>query len=124
MLTVTHEYRGMSDYWQGNGKRWDDNAGCLFAFYGPDTTLTDCVEQWVDDFHSGGDCDSLPDSVTADDIRKAILEAITAKLTNKVSDDDWDEDSESPQWIILVEYDKDSWDEYVKGPHFEEKGDA
>lgn len=116
MLTVTHEYMGMSDYWQGNDKRWNDNAGCLFAFYGPDTTLADIVEQWTDDFIGGGDCDSLPDSVTPNDIRKAILEAITTSLDDKVSDDDCDEDVESPQWIILVEYEKDSWDEYVKGP--------
>lgn len=76
MLTVSHEFHGYSDYWSGNGRRWDDNAGCLFAFYGPDTTLKDCVDQWVGDFNMGGDCDSLPEDITGDDIREAILTSL------------------------------------------------
>ena len=76
-LTVTHEYVGNGDYWSGNGRRWDDDAGCLFAFYGAGTTLKDCVEEWVNDFNAGGDCDSLPDDITSDDVHAAILESLT-----------------------------------------------
>lgn len=76
-LTIRHEYSGMSDYWGGNGRRWEDDAGCLFAYYDRKTTLKDCVEQWVDEFYTGGDCDSLPDDITQDDLRNAILENLT-----------------------------------------------
>lgn len=79
MITVSHEFHGMSDYWGGNGRRWDDNAGCLFAYYDHNTTLRDCVDQWVDDFNMGGDCDSLPEDITGEDIREAILDSLTGK---------------------------------------------
>ena len=63
-LQATFEFNGLGDYWGGNGRRWDDDAGCLFATYGPRTTLQDVVEQWVMDFNSGGDCDTFPQDVT------------------------------------------------------------
>ena len=121
-LTVTHEYSGLGDYWGGNGRRWDDNAGCLFAFYGAGTTLRDCVDQWVNEFCAGGDCDSLPDEVTEDDVRNAILAALTdqgradyesgavaecaveyAEINGFDGEEDEDEFDESPIWVILVE---------------------
>ena len=76
-IKVSHEYSGMPDYWGGNGRRWDDDAGCLFAYYGRNTSLRDCVDQWVDEFFNGGDCDSLPHNITENDLRDAILEAFT-----------------------------------------------
>ncbi len=76
-VSVTHEYLGLSDYWGGNGRRWDDNAGCLFAHYGANTTLRDCVDDWVNDFSGGGDCDSFHEDVTEEDIRAAILDSLT-----------------------------------------------
>lgn len=76
-VSVTHEYVGLADYWGGNGKRWSDNVGCLFAFYDADTTLRDCVDQWVDDFMAGGDCDSFHEDVTSEYIRAAILDSLT-----------------------------------------------
>lgn len=76
-VSVTHEYSGLSDYWGGNVRRWDDDAGCLFAYYGANTTLYQCVNQWVNDFMVGGDCDSFHGGVTEDDIRAAILDFMT-----------------------------------------------
>lgn len=76
-VSVTHEYSGLADYWGGNGKRWTDNAGCLFAYYGATTSLRGCVDQWVDDFMGGGDCDSFHEDVTDGDIRAAILDSLT-----------------------------------------------
>ena len=82
-LSVSHEYSGMGDYWGGNGRRWDDDAGCLFAFYGKGTTLADCVDQWVDDYWNGGDCEYHGDGrnpwegITSDDVRAAILDSLT-----------------------------------------------
>ena len=79
-LTVSHEFMGWSDYWGGNGRRWDTDAGCVFAFYGKDTTLRDCVDQWLDDFMTGGDfvdgCEAW-DKVTAVDLRQAIINSLT-----------------------------------------------
>ena len=72
-IKVSHEFHGYVDYWGGNGRRWDNDAGCLFAFYGRETTLRDCVDQWVDDFCMGGDCDSFPADIGADELREAIV---------------------------------------------------
>jgi len=110
MLTISHEFQGHSDYWSGNGRRWDDNAGCLFAHYGPETTLADLVDQWVDDFIVGGDCDTFPESVTSDELRQAIVNACNDSLDDLIDHDDWEdwnEDDESPVYIILAEYEED-----------------
>ena len=72
-IRVSHEFHGHSDFWGGNGRRWDDNAGCLFGFYGPDTSLADCVDQWIDDFCMGGDCDSFAIDISESELREAIL---------------------------------------------------
>src|SRR3990170_3034424 len=127
MLTATFEYSGMIDYWGGNGRRWDDNAVCLFAFYGPHTTLRNIIDQLVDDFQSGGDCDSLPESVSAADVRLALLTALTDQgrvdydsdalsewaMEYAAANDDiyvgpTDED-ESPVVIVLIEYTPDTF---------------
>jgi len=80
-LTVSHEFMGWGDYWGGNGRRWDADAGCVFAYYGKDTTLRDCVDQWVDDFLYGNgdfiDGDPVWDKVSDVDIRNAILDSLT-----------------------------------------------
>lgn len=78
-VSVTHEYSGLSDYWGGNGRRWDDDAGCLFAYYGATTTLRECVDGWVNDFSGGGDCDAFHEDVTEEDIRAAILDSLTSQ---------------------------------------------
>lgn len=116
-ITVNLLYTGMGDYWGGNGRRWDDDAGCLFATYGPDTTMQDLVNDWVNDFNTGGDCDSFPEDIYSEDIRQAILkECLNDKgradykannLLGWISHEDFgDEDDdfmEYPQAIILVE---------------------
>lgn len=126
-ITVNHEFAGWGDYWHGNGRRWDDNAGCLFACYGRNTTLRDCVDQWVDEYWQGGDCDSFHEDITAEDIREAILTTLlnergradyesgalcefAEKFDDYIEcvDSDGEEDledlMEAPVWIILVEY--------------------
>ncbi|MHC4301007.1 MAG: hypothetical protein ACYS7Y_27345 [Planctomycetota bacterium] len=77
IITATFEFSGMVDYWGGDGRRWDDNAGCLFTSYSTDTTLRDIVDGWVNDFCAGGDCDTLPEDVTESDVRAAILDMFT-----------------------------------------------
>lgn len=114
MLRVTHEFCGYGDYWGGNGRRWDDDAGCLFAYYSPKTTLRECVDQWVYDFFNGGDCDTI--DATEEEVRAAILEAFTYQgrddyergaICDPANDlEDFDEDGESPIWVLLIEQDQ------------------
>ena len=72
-LTATWIYSGLTDYWGGNGKRWDDNNGCLFASYGTNTSVRDLVDQLVDDFNAGGDCVSMHKDIRENDVRAALL---------------------------------------------------
>tara|TARA_R100001086_G_scaffold157207_1_gene84111 strand:- start:267 stop:638 length:372 start_codon:yes stop_codon:yes gene_type:complete len=115
-IKVSYEYSGLLDYWGGNGRRWDNNAGCLFTFYGPDTTTWECVEQWIEDFNTGGDCDSFPEEISGEDIRNAILECFTEQgkedyymgnLCEPTRNSQWDEYDpdmeEMPMYVILVE---------------------
>jgi hypothetical protein len=126
MLKATFLYSGMVDYWHGNGDRWNDSAGCLFSHYGPDTTLRDLVDGWVDDFMGGGDCDTLPESVGDSDIRAALLAMLNDRgradydsgalsefaidfadandlVAGEALDDDEDY-GDSPVAIVLIEY--------------------
>lgn len=118
-LTARYIYSGMGDYWGGDGDRWDDNKGCLFAYYGKDTTLHDLIDQLVDDFNSGGDCETMPEDITDCDVRAALLEMLTdqgrddymndvvagcAEDYADANDDEEDDDcSESPIFVVLME---------------------
>ena len=94
-ITAEWIYTGLPDYWSGDGERWDDANGCLFAFYGNGSTLRDIVDNAI---CAGGDCDTLHEDVTEDDIRSAILDgcfndAGRAAYANGVVPDfvlDWD----------------------------------
>jgi hypothetical protein len=77
-LVASFEYSGMPDYWGGNGRRWDDDAGCIFASYDRGTTLRDIIDDAVSDFNSGGDCDSFPSDITDKDVRAALLDSLTS----------------------------------------------
>jgi hypothetical protein len=76
LVTAEFLYAGLPDYWQGNGDRWDDDKGCLFAYYGAGTTVRDIIDGAVDDFLSGGDCDTLSD-ISCDTIREALLACLS-----------------------------------------------
>ena len=132
-IRVTHEFLGWSDYWKGNGCRWEDDKGCLFAFIGPDTTLHDCVDQWVSDFFNGGDFDygwltagtnddtvgsTLFADVNEKDIRDAILATLlsdqgradyesgalcTAAGDLRYCGDDRHDRHDCQMWVVLAE---------------------
>lgn len=76
-IQATFIYSGMVDYWGGDGDRWDDNKGCLFSHYDGRTPLRDIIDGAVDDFCSGGDCDTLHADITEDHIRAALLEMLS-----------------------------------------------
>ena len=77
IIRASYLFDGFIDYWRGEGGRWDDNKGCLFAYYGPRTTIREIVDSWVEEFYTGGDCDSFPESVTGNNIRDAIIEMLS-----------------------------------------------
>jgi hypothetical protein len=79
IVTASFEYNGLPDYWGGNGRRWDDNAGCIFAYYGAHTTLREIIDGAVDDFNAGGDCDSFPEDVDGEMVREALLDCLTSQ---------------------------------------------
>jgi hypothetical protein len=104
-VDATFLYSGMIDYWGGDGDRWDDNAGCLFAHYGPASTLRDIIDDLVNDFIAGGDCDTLPEEVTDSDIRKALIEMLSDQgngLKPGHPIDDLDDFGEVPVVIVLI----------------------
>jgi len=123
MLTATFEYHGFADYWSGNGRRWDDNAGCLFAYYGPHTTVRDIINGLVCDFENGGDCESFPADISSEDVRSALLATLTdegrkdyesealceyAAEYADVNGTDEGEMDESPVVIVLLQYTPDA----------------
>lgn len=77
-VSASFLFDGDIQYWGGDGDRWDDNKGCLFAHYGPETTLKDLVESWVDDSQNG-DLDEKEawNDVSSDEIRAALVEMLS-----------------------------------------------
>ena len=117
-IDVVHIYEGFSDYWQGDGDRWDENKGCLFAYYGPDTTYRDLVDGWLEDFNSGGDFDGKPlaEEVTEAEMRKALEDLILCDRDAVIEAagclEDFDaENSESPISVVLVTLETDETEE-------------
>jgi hypothetical protein len=82
-ITASFIYSGLPDYWGGEGRRNDNDAGCLFAFYGASTTLRDIIDSAADDFFNGGDFDYYEgdtdpwEGVSRNDVRDALLECLT-----------------------------------------------
>lgn len=121
-VTASFEFSGFGGYWGGNGRRWDDNAGCLFASYDHKTTLRELIDDLVNDFEWGGDCDSFPEDISGDDVRTALMDMLTdagradyesgavcefakdlADANGLSDDDDLEDWGELPQVIVLLE---------------------
>jgi len=117
---ATFLYSGMPDYWKGDGSRWDDDNGCLFAYYDHTTTLRQLIDNWVSDFANGGDCDTIDENITELDIKVALLEMLSpagvqdyhgdelagcakdyrdANTEEDLANEDW----ESPFAVVLIE---------------------
>jgi len=111
-ITISSLFTGLVDYWGGDSKRWEDNAGCLFCHYTPATTYQDAVDIFVDDYSMGGDCDSFPEEITSKIIKDALEQQIGNANTiiepaKYLDTEDYDEDDyELPVWIILIEIEK------------------
>lgn len=120
-VRATYLYSGLSDYWGGDGRRWDNDAGCVFAYYDGSTTLGDLFDQMIDDFHMGGDFlpgdngEDVWEDITDEDIHEALMGCLNAvgrrNYENDVPWDDsveCDENSEYPVCIFLLELEDDN----------------
>lgn len=72
-VRATYIYDGLPDYWSGDGRRWDDDKACVFASIGPETTINDIIDQWMDD---DTDFSEKPDweGVFDEDVRAALVD--------------------------------------------------
>ncbi len=75
MLTASYLYAGYSDYFQGFGEKdcEEYSEHLLYAYYGRNTTLRDIIYQLVEDSYVGPASETLPNGVTSDDVRAALL---------------------------------------------------
>ena len=116
-LSAVFLHSGMVDYWGGDGERWEDDKGCIFASYDHTTTLHELIDALVEDFEQGGDCDTMPEWISGLDVREALLACLSAQglqdyhsgalcewaRTCEPCEDD-DCDCERPQVIFLLRY--------------------
>ncbi len=115
MLKASFLFSGYSDYFGGHGCD-DDSEHLLHAYYGRDTSLRDIIDYLVEDSWNGPASETLPEDVTDDDVRVALL-AMLSDQGRMAYDSgalaecsvDWmegaddEEDSESPVFIVLLE---------------------
>jgi hypothetical protein len=79
MLSASYLYAGYSDYFGGHGETdcEEYSEHLLYAFYGRDTSLHDIIDQLVEDSYNGPAGETLPEDVTQDDVRAALLDMLT-----------------------------------------------
>jgi len=125
MLSASYLYAGYSDYFGGHGETDNDEYSehLLYAFYGKDTSLRDIIDELVEDSWNGPAGESLPEDVTQDDVRKALLESMlnsrgradyesgaiaecSAAWMADTDDDDDEDDYESPIFVVVLRYEK------------------
>lgn len=77
-ITAQFEYSGLPDYWGGNGARWADDHACVFAYYGPASTLRELIDEWArDDTDQQGKALFESDAISDAMIESALLEMLT-----------------------------------------------
>ncbi len=81
MLDATLIFTGYADYWDGYANRIDEDISehLLYAYYGPETTLHDIIDQLVEDSWTGPASETIPKGITKDDVRKALLERMLSE---------------------------------------------
>ncbi len=102
----------------------------LYTYYGRDTSLREIINQLVDDAFNDPWCECLPDDISQDDVRAALLNTMLndagradyhngsiAECSAKwmEANDEYDieygtdgnDDSESPIFVVLLTYHKD-----------------
>lgn len=76
LVTASYVFSGLGDYFGGWGT--EQGKSCLlYAHYDHCSTLRDIVDCAVDEFSMGYGSEELPEDVTEDDVRAAILDCLT-----------------------------------------------
>lgn len=112
-MKATWLYTGVIDYWGGDGRRWDNDAGCVFAYYDRHTTLQSVIDNAAEDYLVSGDFEDsdLWEDVTVEDVHKALLDCLSSDGLKDyydgcatVADGDLDYESDNcPVCIFLLE---------------------
>lgn len=145
MLNASYLYAGYSDYFSGYGcaDDADHSEHLLYAHYGRGSTLRSIIDQLVEDSWNGPGGETLPDDITQDVVRAALLDMLSSNgradydsgaiaecsaaieafdecpnCDESLNDDDYedcphcgaslDDYSESPVFIVYLEYVKES----------------
>lgn len=75
-VTAEYLYNGFGDYWHGYATE-EGREALLFTYYGPETTLKEVIEGLVEDSWMGADSERIPEGITEDDVRTALLDMLT-----------------------------------------------
>lgn len=117
-ISARYQYDGMVDYWSGNGRRWDDDAGCLFAYLHRGITCLQVIDQLANDYADTCDFDHpIWQSVSSEGIRKTLLSMVQDpedldRPLEGYEDLQEDENTESPVFVVLIEIDDDDVEEH------------
>ena len=125
MLSASFVYADYSDYFSGYSETdcEEYSEHLLYAYYGRNTSLRDIVDQLVEDSWNGPASESLPEDVTEDDVRRALLDTMlnsrgradyesgaiaecSAEWMADTDDDDCMDDYESPIFVVVLKYEK------------------
>jgi len=120
-LSASYLYAGHADGFGGHGcdENEDHTEVLLYAYYGRETTLRDIIDELVSDACNGCASETLPDDVTEDAVRTALLDMLSdaglsayehgelaaeaADLAAEWDSDDEDDYYESPVYIVLLD---------------------
>lgn len=104
VVDATAIYTGYADYWGGHGTTRKQTT--LRAEYGPNTTLKDLVDQWMNEFHQGFPGEDEPVWEHVDDklLRAALKAVFTPGRMDRFFDDGLDdnEDDEDREWPVVI----------------------
>ena len=79
MLSASFVYSGYSDYCKGyietNCKEYSEYL--LFVYYDRDTSPASIIDQLVEDWWSSPASETLPEDITQDDVRAALLDMLS-----------------------------------------------
>lgn len=75
-INASFVFSGFGDYFGGWGT-YPGKSALLYAFYNHCSTLKDIFESAIEDFHTGPAGEDLPEDITENDIRSALLDCLT-----------------------------------------------
>lgn len=122
-VSAQYLYAGYGDYFGGHGcaDDADHSEHLLYAHYNGETTLRDIIDQLVEDSYNGPASETLPDDLSDDAVRTALLDmfsdsgradyesgALAECSFDFAANNDLDDGDESPVYIVLLDCAKSS----------------